>query len=114
MLELETVKTVPLTRWADGSIRVAGSRVTLDVVVHNYKQGATAEQIQEDFPTLALRDVYGVLAYYLGHAEAVEDYLRERRQGAAEIRRTLESEFPSALRESIRACSRHQAAAYSV
>ena len=110
MLELATVQNVPLTRWKDGSIRVVGSRVTMDVIVHNYKQGATAEQIQEDFPTLALRDVYGVIAYYLDHAEAVEDYLRERRQEAAEIRQTLESEFPSdALRERIRARSRHLA-----
>ena len=62
MLELATVQNVPLTRWKDGSIRVVGSRVTMDVIVHNYKQGATAEQIQEDFPTLALRDVYGVIA----------------------------------------------------
>lgn len=110
MLELETMQTVPLTRWEDGSVRVAGSRVTLDVIVHNYKQGATAEQIQEDFPTLALRDVYRAIAYYLDHAEAVEAYLCERRRKAAEIRQTLESEFPAtALRERIRARSRHLA-----
>ena len=110
MLELATVQNVPLTRWEDGSIRVVGSRVTLDVIVHNYKQGATAEQIQEDFPTLALRDVYSAIAYYLDHAEAVETYLGQRRQEAAEIRRTLESEYPAtALRERIRARNRHLA-----
>jgi hypothetical protein len=41
--------------------------------------------------------------------------LRERRQDAAEIRRTLESEFSSdASRGHIRARSRRQAVAYSV
>jgi hypothetical protein len=41
------MRHVPLTTDADGTIRISGSRVPLDSVVSQFKQGATAEQIQE-------------------------------------------------------------------
>ena len=88
---LDATQTVPLTLSDDGAIRVTGSRVTLDTVVHQFKHGATAEQIQEDFPSLALRDIYGVIAYYLQHTPSVEDYLRAQEQAAAQTRREIES-----------------------
>jgi uncharacterized protein (DUF433 family) len=65
MFELKTVQTVPLIMWGDSSIRITGTRVPLDAVVHEFKNGATAEQIQEDYPSLRLKDIYGVIAYYL-------------------------------------------------
>lgn len=71
-------------------MRVTGSRVTLDSIVRQFKNGATAEQIQEDFPCVTLRDIYSVIAHYLQHTRAVEDYLCEQAQAAGETRRELE------------------------
>ena len=74
---MEELQNAPLVIGDDGTIRVKASRVTLDVIVRQFKQGATAEQILEDFPSLNLRDVYGVIYYHLNHEEEVEEYLKK-------------------------------------
>jgi uncharacterized protein (DUF433 family) len=103
MPTLGATQRVPLTLGDDGTIRVTGSRVTLDSVVHQFKQGATAEQIQEDFPSLALRDIYTAIAYYLQHTQQVEEYLRGQAQAAAETRREIEAgQDTGELRERLR------------
>jgi uncharacterized protein (DUF433 family) len=103
MASLDTTQIAPLTLWEDGSIRIGSSRVTLDCVVHEFTGGATAEQIQDDFPTLSLREIYGAIAYYLGHEDQVEEYLRRRGQEAARIRAEIEDRpGADALRQRIR------------
>jgi len=103
MAELETTQQAPLIRGEDGTIRIAGSRITLDIVVRQFKQGATAEQIQEDFPPLPLRDIYAVIAYYLQHTASVEEYLRTQEQAVAQTRQEIESrQDTSGLRERLR------------
>ena len=87
---LETVQTAPLTLWEDGSIRVGSSRVTLDSVVHEFIQGATAEQIQDDFPSLSLREIYGAISYYLEHEDRVSEYLLRREEEAGRVRAETE------------------------
>ena len=59
------VETVPLGTGADGVIRVAGTRVTLETVVEAFRDGATAEEIVQQYPSLFLADVYQILGYYL-------------------------------------------------
>ena len=90
MASLETTQIAPLTLWEDGSIRIGSSRVTLDSVVREFTGGATAEQIQDDFPTLSLREIYGAIFYYLDHADQVQEYLRRRDQEADQIRSETE------------------------
>jgi uncharacterized protein (DUF433 family) len=90
MPALETTQTAPLTLWDDGSIRIGSSRVTLDSVVHEFSQGATAEQIQDDFPSLSLREIYGAISYYLEHEERVSEYLRCREEEAQRVRAEVE------------------------
>ena len=43
---------VPLQSSEDGVVRVAGTRVTLDTVVSAFDEGATAEEIVEQYPAL--------------------------------------------------------------
>ncbi len=96
-------QTVPLTRGEDGVFRVTGSRVTLDSIAHLFNEGATAEQIQEDFPSLGLTDIYSVLAYYLQHRSEADDYLRAQTGAAAEVRREVEGKLDDrGLRERLR------------
>jgi uncharacterized protein (DUF433 family) len=90
MASLETTQIAPLTLWEDGSIRIGSSRVTLDSVVREFTGGATAEQIQDDFPTLSLREIYGAIAYYLDHEDRVEEYLQRRDEEAVQVRRETE------------------------
>ncbi len=90
MRSIETTQTAPLTLWEDGSIRVGGSRVPLDSIVHEFTRGATAEQIQDDFPSLSLREIYGAISYYLERQDQVEEYLQRREEEAANVRRQVE------------------------
>lgn len=102
MTTLENSQAIPLTVWEDGSIRVVGSRVTLDSIVHEFKLGATAEQVLHSFPSVTLRAVYGAIFYYLNNTEAVEEYLHQRELGAEETRRFIESHLDTkSLRERI-------------
>ena len=44
-----------------------GTRVTLEAIVAAFSDGATAEEIAQDFPAVSLSDVYAVISYYLRH-----------------------------------------------
>lgn len=92
MITVETTQTVPLTLTEDGTIRITGSRVSLDSIVHHFKLGATAEQIAQKFPSLLLADIYATITYYLNHREAVEEYLRQQEAEADVIQQRIEAD----------------------
>jgi uncharacterized protein (DUF433 family) len=73
-------KPVPLEVDADGVARVGSSRVTLDTVVAAFNEGATAEEIVYQYPSLNLADVYAVIGYYLQRRSDIETYLCQRQQ----------------------------------
>jgi len=54
---------IPLQADADGVIRVAGTRVTLETLIAAFSDGATAEEIVQQYPSLTLADVYSVIGY---------------------------------------------------
>ena len=82
---------MPLVVTEQGTIRIKGSRVSLDSIVHHFKLGATAEQIVQSFPSLSLCDVYSSIAYYLTHREEIEEYLKEQETAADALQEQLES-----------------------
>ena len=82
---------IPLATDGDGIVRVGKTRVTLDTVVGAFQDGATAEEIVQQYPALDLADVYSVIGYYLHRRTAVEAYLQERRQMADIVRRQNEA-----------------------
>lgn len=91
---------VPLTTDPNGVVRVGNTRVTLDTVIAAFLQGATAEEIAHQYPSLHLADVYAVIAYYLRRRPEVEAYLRERQEHAEAVRQENERRFdPTGVRE---------------
>lgn len=91
---------VPLVTSADGVIRVGATRVTLDTVVAAFREGATAEEIAQQYPTLRLADVYSVIAYYLRHRTTVDTYIAGRSRVSEEERRKNESRAdPAGIRD---------------
>jgi uncharacterized protein (DUF433 family) len=76
MTALDTTQNVPLTQTENGTIRITGSRVSLESILGQYEQGSTAEQIQESLPSLKLADIYAVISYYLNHRAQVDEYFR--------------------------------------
>jgi uncharacterized protein (DUF433 family) len=91
MNTISLTQTTPLYADRDGALRLAGSRVLLDLVVYEFNQGATAEQIQDSFPSLSLHSIYGAIAFYLEHQATVDEYLRQRAAEAETLRQQLES-----------------------
>lgn len=100
MAEAPIVETIPIAAGHDGTIRVSGTRVTLDTLVEAYLRGEAVEAIAESYPAVPLADVYQVIGYYLRHKDEVDGYLRKRQAEAAQIRKAIESRFPQ---EGIRA-----------
>lgn len=102
-----TVESMPLTADADGVVRIGGTRVTLDTVVAAFREGATAETIAEQYPSIPLAEVYTVIGYYLRHQNEVNAYLERGRQEAARVRRENEKRFdPVGVRD--RLLARHK------
>lgn len=95
-----TVDPVPLELNTDGVIRVSQTRVTLDTVVEAFLEGATAEEITQQYPSLQLSDIYSVIGYYLRHQAEIDAYLLERQNKAAVVRQEAERQFnPMGIRE---------------
>jgi len=93
-------ETVPLATDVDGVIRVGKTRITLDTVVSAFLDGATAEEITHQYPSLDLADVYSVIAYYLRRRAEVDAYLQQRREEAEKVQKQNELRFdPSGIRD---------------
>ena len=58
---------------------LVGSRVPIDRIVWEYRNGEDPEAIQSHYPTLSLDQVTGTIAFYLSHKEVVEQVMEERR-----------------------------------
>ena len=89
----------PLEATSNGAVHVGGTRVTLDTVVAAFLEGATAEEIVQQYPVLALADVYAGIGYYLRHRPDVEAYLAQRREAAERVRGENAARFdPTGIR----------------
>jgi uncharacterized protein (DUF433 family) len=71
----------------DGGYYVAGTRVSLASIVYQFRDGAAAETIRQNFSTLTLEQVYGAIAFFLGHEQQVECYLRTLEEKWKELER---------------------------
>jgi len=102
-----TAGPLPLNADADGVVRVGGTRVTLDTIVEAFQEGLTPEEIQQQYPSVGLPDLYSAVTYYLHHREEVEEYLSRRAREREAVRREVESRFdPRGIRERLLARQR--------
>jgi len=100
---------IPLQADSDGVVRVSGSRVTLETVIAAFSEGATAEEIAQQYPSLNLADVYAVIGYYLRHSEEVAAYLEQRKVQATASRKQNELRYdPHGVRNRLMFRRTHQ------
>jgi uncharacterized protein (DUF433 family) len=98
-LMIET-QPVPLTIDTSGVVRVGNTRVTLDTVIAAFLEGATAEEIAHQYPSLILPDIYSVIGYYLNNRDEVDNYLDARKKQNKAIREQVEKNYdPHGVRE---------------
>ncbi|MBV6466389.1 MAG: DUF433 domain-containing protein [Anaerolineae bacterium] len=93
MATVELTEIIPLRTDRDGVIRVGKTRVTLDTIVDAFKDGAAAEEIAYQYPTVPLADIYSVIGHYLRQKKEVEAYLKRREKFATEVRTQNETRF---------------------
>ncbi len=104
-----SVTAIPLSTDEAGVIRVSDTRVSFDSVIFAFNEGATPEEIVQQYPPLNLPDVYAVIGYYLQHRAEVEDYLENRLAERLELRKELEARSDSQdIRERLLARQRSQ------
>jgi len=84
---------IKLTRTEAGVLRIGNTRVSLDSVIIAFNQGATPEQIVQDYDTLELSEVYAAISYYLQHHEETDAYLAARDKQNEELRKEAETRF---------------------
>ena len=61
-----------------GAMRVGGTKVLLEGIVYPFREGRSAESIQQDYPGLTLEEVYGAITYILAHRDEVDAYVRRQ------------------------------------
>ena len=94
------VQPLPLEVDSDGVVRVGGTRVTLDTIIYAFLDGATAEEIAQQYPSISLPDIYSVIGYYLKQRMKIDKYLHQREKFAAKIKKQNEMRFdPNGVRD---------------
>ena len=84
----------------NNGLYVAGTRVSLASVVHEFRNGAAPETILRSFPMLGtLERVYGAITYTLAHPDEVDQYMADQEQLWQEGRR--DNPLPADLRQRI-------------
>jgi uncharacterized protein (DUF433 family) len=91
----------PLRVDPGGVVRVGKSRISLDLIVEQYENGMTPEDMARAYDTLALTDVHAVIAYYLRHRDEVRAYLKRREGEAGALQTKIEAERPRLGREEL-------------
>jgi uncharacterized protein (DUF433 family) len=97
MIELPTAVDVPLQADEHGTIRVGGTRVTLESVIADFHRAATPEEIVHNFPVLKVAELYHVIGYYLANREEVDAYIQRQYDEGERLRREWETEHPPKL-----------------
>ncbi len=82
----------------DGNYYVAGTRISLDSIVHAFRRGESPETICQNFELLRLEEVYGGIAYYLANRADIHAYLIRQSEKWVEGKRNTEPP-PANLRE---------------
>ena len=79
---------------SESGYRVAGTRVSLDSIVYAYLEGLRPESIADDFPALTLEEVYGAIAYYLGHRDEVDLHLKRLNEQFPALQKRVRETYP--------------------
>lgn len=88
---LAVKKNTPVKQYVElhnGGYYVAGTRVGLDVLIHDFRNGRSAEAILEAYPSIGpLAKVYGAITFILEHPAEIGDYLKAQDDRYEDIKR---------------------------
>jgi uncharacterized protein (DUF433 family) len=71
----------------NGAYYIAGTRIGLDVVAYEFRNGRSAEAIFEAYPSIgSLAKLYGAITFILEHPSEVDAYLQDQDRRYEEIK----------------------------
>lgn len=65
---------------SEDNIRVKGTRIGIEIILDDYLQGSSPEEIAARYRSLSLEQVYATITYYLHNQAKIEAYLEAWRQ----------------------------------
>ena len=89
-------------------IRVRGHRIGIEIIISEYLEGLTAEQIQSQHPTLSLEEVYACLTYYWRNRAEMDAYVARWRQHGIEAWERQQREEPPPVVKRLRELARER------
>lgn len=93
-----------------GEIRLKGTRIGIEIVLRDYLEGTSPEEIMLRYPTLSLEQVHAAILYYLHNTEKLDRYLKawiDEGEAAWQKQQRHPSKFVQALRKRIEMQRRH-------
>lgn len=82
---------------SEDEIRIKGTWVGLEIVLAEYLNGRTAEEIGLNYPALSLEQIHASIAYYLHNRATMDSYLARWRTFGIEARSAQEKHLPEAV-----------------
>ncbi|MCB0196337.1 MAG: DUF433 domain-containing protein [Anaerolineae bacterium] len=57
-------------------IRIKGTRIGIEIVIEDFLDGASPEEIAVRYPSLSLEQVYASITYYLANRDQIDAYIQ--------------------------------------
>lgn len=71
----------------NGGYYIVGTRIGLDIITSEFRQGRSPESILEAYPSIgSLAKVYGAITFILEHPKEVDAYLEDQERRFEEIK----------------------------
>ena len=71
----------------NGGYYVAGTRIGLDIIIYDFRNGRSPEAIFDAYPSFgSLAKVYGTITFILEHPNEIEAYLEDQNRRYEEIK----------------------------
>lgn len=85
---METMSPNEYVEVRNGGYYIVGTRIGLDVIVSDFRRGASPESIFEAYPSIgSLKKVYGAITFILEHPAEIEAYLEDQDRLFEEIKK---------------------------
>lgn len=89
-------------------IRVKGTRIGIEIVIEDFLDGVSPEEIAIRYPNLSLEQIYATITYYLANRDKIDAYIKA---GWQEIDKAahVQDENPPAVIKRLRRLKQSQA-----
>lgn len=82
----------PIVETENQQFRIRGTRIGLEVIIEDYVNGDSAEEISLNYDALTLTDVYAILHYYHSYRSEVDGYIKRITEDGEAIRAEVEAQ----------------------